>query len=787
MQKKVQPRNHLLLAAGVAFFAGCRLGRVTYSGQWVWLLLGLGLAMGVLLLLCKRSLLTAVVFCCCALGMAWVWPALSPQTPQPATYQHVTGYVYGEARLRTDRRVTFTLGDIRLDGQPVQGRAYCSFHYGDEEPPQLFDGAKLSMPGRLYRPAGKSGVSRFDFREWMLRNNMQFGISVSEGLVVENTPETAPVRDWAYRLKSLFRKSLENTMGDGADLAMALLFSDKAGIREEEKDAFERLGIAHVMSVSGLHVSIVAGVVYRLLGCVGLKRIRLYILMVFLVFYCMLTGFSAASVRAAVMLLLTHWSEKLKRPKEPLNNLGIAIIVVLLVQPAHAFSAGLVLSVSAVLGIYLLKPALAQRVMRFIPVPSRNPEHYRGFSGKVMARRLHRMGYRLADSFLFCTAAQLGVLLPTAYYFHQLPVYGIFINMLLVPYVGLLVPVDLAALVLSPVPVLGQAVGYGAALMGDMLLWAVGQLNRLPMAVVQVGQIAACWLAVGLLTAAAVSRAVRAKLWMRLAAVGLAAAVASSYIMLSTPPATRYIQLAVGQADAALLFDREATIAIDVGVDGEATLDYLTDTGRDIDALYLTHLHIDHAGGVPYLLDNGIEIRQVYLPVMADRQRLDADSLAVLERIRSEGIPVREIAAGESHIYPTVTITSCWPVAETIRTGQDANDLPMVLRVEMGGYTMLNTADLTGYYENYAAAPADVLKVAHHGSSQSTGETFLDAVGPQLAIISCSSGSSYLPGAETLERLQERDIRILRTDASGDITLYVKNGQLLAAPYKEVP
>jgi competence protein ComEC len=263
--------------------------------------------------------------------------------------------------------------------------------------------------------------------------------------------------------------------------------------------------------------------------------------------------------------------------------------------------------------------------------------------------------------------------------------------------------------------------------------------------------------------------------------------VAAAGVALSTPPATRYIQLAVGQADAALLFDKEATIAIDTGVDGDATLDYLTDTGRDIDVLYLPRLRNDHAGGVPYLLDNGVEIGQVYLPVMAEKQRLDQDSLAVLERIRREGIPVREIAAGEVHTYPTVTITCCWPKAETIRTGQDANDLPMVLSIEMGGYTILNTADLTGHYENYAAVPADVLKVAHHGSSESTGDAFLDVADPQLAIISCSSGSTYLAGPETLERLESRGIRTLRTDSSGDIALYIQNGQLVAAPYKEEP
>lgn len=781
MRRSIPRRDYVLLAAGVAFFAGCRLGGAVTGGAWLLWLLGIGIMLGALALWRRRSLLLAAAVCFCALGILRVQPALYPSTPKPGSYGQIVGYVYGAATLRPDERITFTLGDISLDGRAVPGRAYCSVSYEDE-PPVLFDGARVSMPGSLYRPGGKEGAARFDFREWMLQNGMAFGISAYDGITVENTQETAPVKDWAYRLKERFRSSLEKTMGDGADLAMALLFSDKSGIRAEEKQLFNRLGIAHIMSVSGLHVGIVAGLLFRLLGFFRLGKSRWFLLAGALAFYCMLTGFSAASMRAAVMLLLGYAAIMGRRPRAPLNHLGIALIVLLLVKPMHAFSAGLILSVSAVLGIYLIKPALSRLIFSRWDEPE--PAHAQE---TVWRKWLRRFGRKAKDGFLFSLSAQVGVLLPTAYFFQQLPVYGVLINMAIVPYVGLLVPVQLAALVLSPLPGLGQAAGWLAAAMGDVLLWAAQLVNRLPMAAVQVGKTDVLWLFVALMSVIAVSGMFRLRAWRRMTAVLAAAAVAAAGIAVSMPPATRYIQLSVGQADAALLFDEDCTIAIDVGVDGEATLDYLEDAGRQLDVLYLTHLHIDHAGGVPYLLDSGIRIGQVYLPVEAENQRLDEDSLAVLERIRQEGIPVREIAAGEVHTYPTVTITALWPKAETIRTGQDANDLPLVLQIGMGGYTILSAADLTGRYENYAAVPANVLKAAHHGSSESTGTAFLEATVPGLVLISCGRGSSYLPGEEMLERLKEKGIPYYRTDETGDITLCVQNGQLTVAPYKEVP
>ena len=373
MQKTVPARNRLLLVAGFAFFAGCLLGKQVYSGLWMVWLLGIGIAVCAVLLAGKRNLTLGIAICFCALGLMRVTPALYPKTPQPGAYEQITGRVSGEGRLRTDNRITFTLTDITLDGKPVSGRAYCSVYYHDEEPPAVFDGAQVSMPGRIYRPDGKSGETRFDFRSWMLQNRMQFGISVSQEITVHNTPETAPVTDWAYRLKKTFRAALTRTMGEGADLAMALLFSDREGVEEQEYQAFSRLGIAHVMSVSGLHVGVIGMAVHWVLGKLWLGRSKWFLVAAFLTVYCAMTGFSAASTRAAVMLLLGYGASAFQRPRDPLNHLGAAMLVVLAIQPMQAFSAGLMLSVSAVLGIYLIKPALMGLVEHGLPKPERNP------------------------------------------------------------------------------------------------------------------------------------------------------------------------------------------------------------------------------------------------------------------------------------------------------------------------------------------------------------------------------------------------------------------------------
>lgn len=775
--------NHVLEAVAVAFLAGCRLAVYLEPGAWMWWVCLAGAALAFLLKKLGRRTAAGVMLCALMLGALRTQAALSPSQPKPGSYE-AAGYVYGEPSLREGDRVAFTLGDVTLDGMPCAGRAYCTVYYGDEGPPELFDGAAVRFDGRVYLPDGKSGAPRSDFRMWMLQNGMSFGIASSAGLSVENTRQTAPVKDAASRARGSFQAALNGTMGDESRLAMAMLMSYREGLAQEENEAFQTLGIAHVMSVSGLHVGLMGGLLIALLNRVRLRRAwQVPVVAAFLTAYCALTGFSAASMRASVMLTLALIARVLGRRTDPFASLSAAALAVLAVKPLQAFSAGFVLSFCAVAGITLLYPVFLSAFGRAFPAGLRDGAGRGPFSRRLrnMARR--RLG-RPGELLCVSLAAQIGVLLPTAAYFHRLPLYGVAINLLVVPYMGLLVPVYALALATASVPWLGGWVGALASLMSRWLLAAVELLATLPYASVRVASPPAALLCALALIAAAVSRRMRAGAGRRAAAVGLLCVLGAAGAYIARPAELRYIQLSVGQADAALVMDGRSTIAIDVGEDGLAVADYLLDEGRDLDALYLTHLHADHVAGVDQLLKSGIQIKRAYLPVNGAEQRLDPEMLAVLSRLREAGVPVTELAAGDELRYNKAGVKVLWPVGESVRSGQDANDLPLVLAVDLDGYTLMSASDLTGRYETYAAIPCDVLKVAHHGSSAGTGEAFLDFAAPRLALVSCSPNNRSLPSEAVLDRLDDRGIEVLRTDLCGDITLTIRDGRLCATPYK---
>lgn len=763
-------RSHSLLMAALFLLTGCLCAPYLPSGLWLWAMMGIGGLMALCLHKAGFPPHTGLCLCVFVFGILYSHAFLYVPLPDEGEYE-VTGYLSGGVTVREEGRLTFVLSDIALSGMSVSGKAYCSLHY-EEEAPVLFDGALLRFPGRVYHPDGKTGAPHMDFRLWMLQNGHSFGISTYDEMEILNTLANAPAIDSAYRAQQLLGSILRRQLGDHSRVAMALLLGEREGLTEDEYEAFETLGIAHVMSVSGLHVSLLGGLLTALLNELRLRKgTRMLIVAGFLTFYCWLTGFSAAAIRAAAMLMLYLLCRSTLRSPDRLTLLAASMIAVLLLQPLQAHSAGFVLSFSAMTGILLYANPL-ERCLEKLHKPSRHP-------AGLIPRLSRKLLQNLISSFSLSLSAQLGVLLPTMAYFHQLPLYGVLINLLIVPLTSLLVL--LYALCLIPFLPIGGMVSA----LTDLLLNLVKLLSQLPLASIRTASPPAV-VCIGLgFAALLLSRRMPGLFRRRVLCALCIIALTIAAGICSVPPALRYIQLSVGRADAALLLDGDQTIVIDTGEDGSEVMDYLFAENRDIDALILTHLHDDHMGGVEAILESGIRIRRIYVPVNADRQQIDEDVMAVWNRILDRGISMIPLASGDELRYNRSMIRVLWPERETVRTGHDANDYPLVLAIELDGYTLLSASDLSGYYEHHAAVAADVLKVAHHGSSGSTGEAFLKHVSPSAALLS-SSGAGHLPSPLTLERLKNENVTVLRTDECGDITLSVENGRLSITPYKEL-
>ena len=232
--------------------------------------------------------------------------------------------------------------------------------------------------------------------------------------------------------------------------------------------------------------------------------------------------------------------------------------------------------------------------------------------------------------------------------------------------------------------------------------------------------------------------------------------------------------LDVGQADSALIQTKNGTVMIDTGYrDSGAYLgNVLRECGNTISCLILTHPHGDHIGGALYVLEH-CEVDRVILPPIPGE---DTRYAAILEEIEEQDIPTRTISPGEGFSLGRARFTFLAPLREY----DEENDNSYVIRLDYGEISALFTGDAEAESEReqvklYGSAAggyldADILKVGHHGSASSTTDTYLAAVTPTYAVISCGMGNDYgHPHKEVTNRLTKTGILILRTDLAGNV------------------
>ncbi len=747
----------LLPMMTLGLIAGILIGRAATC----WQLPAAGFAVSALLFMPQRGRgrSAALVLLAACLGCILYVRADHPAIPEEGTYT-AAGFVTQEVSLREDGQVQTRLTAVSLNGQCIPGDAYWTYYLRDGEtlPDALRPGAYVRMTARVYHPSGVDSPGGFDFRAYLLQRGMTCGLYGADDMAfpAEDAPFALMGKLAALRHRISVR--LMELMGlENGAYAAAMLLGERLFLPEEDVAAFRDLGIAHILSVSGYHVAVLVMMLGTLLRPLHLsRRARLMVMMAALGCYAILVGGDAPIIRAVLFCLLLEVGRILHVQRPPLHILCAAMAFQLALSPLQLFSASFQLTYGAMAGLMLVQPVLV-----------------RWFDA--------RRGLRwLAEPLASALAAQIGILPAQLYWFGEFPLLALPANMLLLWAVNGVAGLYWVVLAALPVPGLCDGLGQLAALVTNGFLRVVRAMQNLGCASLWTKQANALTFAgwVLVLLALSVLLPKNRRGTRRILALTGAAVMLISLIPLPHH-GTEYLQFSVGEADAALLHDADTVVVIDTGEEGHVLADYLHERRLSVDVLILTHLHTDHVGGLRALLDRGIPIRRCFLPVGATAAcDVDAAAVLMLEELADAGTVIRGMESGHVLHLPGGTLTCLWPDPQVKLTGETANDGSLTLLAELHGTRMLLTGDLTAAYEMYAAASADILKAAHHGSSGSTSAGFLDTVAPQLILLSCGNDERRADLAE-----RTGDIPLLDTNESGTITLTFTDGSFTACPY----
>ena len=648
----------------------------------------------------------------------------------------------------------------------------------------LAPGDVLLLQGQLSQPSGKRNPGGFDYRLYLKSQSIDGLLTVEP----ENIERIGQERSIYYQIlaikKTLEHQSDVNFSKDVSDLLKGVVFGEK-NINEDLARRFQDAGVTHVLSVSGLHVGYVFLALSLLLMAIRInKRYWMLFLTPALLFYVALTGFAPPVIRAAIMLLCVTAGQGLHRERDALNQLCLAGLVILVIWPAQLFQAGFQLSMGAVLGIVLFYAPLLYAYEKH---RNKKRVHYKIKPGPVV------QGLVLT----FC--ATVGTLPILLYNFKSFTLISFFSNLLVVPLIGVFLLIGMGFLVIiSIVPFAAPALSVPVTFLGESIIVVLDGINDLGAVAnflwVNRGGLSLAETGLFLLLVFMISGYFYLRQpYVRRTVVSLALVLV--LIVMATPlfPKNLVVTvLDVGQGDSILI---ETPGGLTYLVDGGGYLFERSNRVSDrvlypalyskniheLDAIFLTHNHVDHSQGVEELIFDGYPVKNLFMSVQTNNEQLLNQQLVPVSLLKkgsviegSDGVTI-SVHNPEGQISP--------------KADEEQNNASLVMTVSYKNTNLLLCGDIEAEVEKQLVAELQalsterdfqIIKIPHHGSKTSSTREFIQAIDPEMAVISVGANNSFdHPSDEVMDRLNEEVITALRTDQQGAVEI-TSNGEFIA-------
>ncbi len=634
-------------------------------------------------------------------------------------------------------------------------------------------GKAVWVAGTISAPPPRRNPGDFDMKYFFRLNGISARFLADTFVVGRGKAGGSFTASCVYPVRHAASVALDSMVGgDEGNFLKGLLLGERSTIPLDLKNEFINAGVMHILAVSGLHVAIVAMILLILFRIIRIPEKPATVMTILvLCYYNFLTGSAASVTRSVVMASVFLLGKLLERKTDIYNTLAVSAIVIVAFDAKQFFQAGFQLSFVAVFSLVYLYPRMSRMDVIF-PSKIRTMAITRGFVAALSVS----------------LAAGVGTLPFTALYFGKISVISFVANLVAVPLSNVILAVGMLSVALwFVIPWVGLIYGAATKVLTVVFLWIVAVFGKLPFAYYPVRF--SVWSSLLFYTIVGLIVGIQKKGVGKYCLIGLLSVstlIVWWPLVVPSPGVLRITLLDVGEGDAICAeFPGGTTVLVDCGPKTS-----VTDAGaryvepflrwkgkRSCDAVFLTHPHSDHIGGVPYLLRN-ISVGVLYSSGLPPQNGLDseyqriADSLPVRREILRQGEIVRFGAAVRVYIlYPDDGIR-----ASVAGRGVNLNNQSVVLKVVYGKSSILLVGDaeedveqrLIRRYGSFLRS--DILKAGHHGSNTSSSQAFLEGVQPSVALVSVGINNKFQhPSPDVLRRYTLKGCRYFRTDEGGAV------------------
>lgn len=682
------------------------------------------------------------------------------------------------------------------DGKDIRVLVYLKVEKGKQK---IRHGNIIEVSGtpKIFEQAANPG--NFDQRNYYKKQKIEFMI-FADHMVIRSKNINASA-DFLYGFKSRWKQILTDNLGEYyGGIMSAVLLGDKNSLDREVQKLYRKCGIGHILAVSGLHMSFLGMGIYRLLRRIGAG----FIIsgssgIIVLLLYLFMIGPGVSSSRAFLMFLIHMGADMTGRDYDLPTSLFLSALILCLIQPLYILDAAFLLSFGAILGMFFLSPVicgcLRTDCVKWRPVK----------------RTLENMGTSLA-----VTIFLMG---PVLYFYYEIPLYSVCLNMAVIP---LLPAVMVAGTAGSALYTLWPAAGRAILKICRQILNLYDEVctfaGNLPFSRIVTGKPSLLLIMIYYFILSVIcilyfiakntdeesyicfntEKRRKILLQMKRCAGGFMIVAAAGMVFVcravyKTEENLIVTVLDVGQGDSVHISAGNINCLVD---GGSTTVEesglyriepYLLSSAVDsLEYVIATHGDEDHISGIRDLLENqkfGVKIKNLIVPKPELWDRNLAGLTEIAESAGTRVIsaePGSRLSFGEGRDNSTLICIA--PDSAVI--SEPGNEASLVFILEYRGFRMLLPGDLEGKAEEQLInsgdlRECDVLKVAHHGSQNSSSEKFLELVCPKIAIISCGKNNMYgHPHKETLEKLESTHCSIYNTASDGTVRIITDGDQI---------